>query len=429
MKRTLNKKLLVLSTYPIESPRSGGEKRVRALVDYYGGLFKSVKFVGVFANDQNTIFNKENDIILADQDILKRLTYQPYAGDIISGEAIYDNIYVRDTLAKVILDYEPDVIELEHPYPYIGLEPLLKRIERRPKIIYSSHNIEYSMKREIYKTLDVDPLEAKKMVKKIKNLEERLIKRADLVVTVSEDDAKIQRAIGAKNIVVAQNGISASTPTPKSIKHWQKYKKEHGIKKLAVFIASGHPPNWQGFTEMIGSDTNFLPSGHKIALVGGVADYFANSIPQKNSQFWKGIELIGRLDDSLLAGLIAESDLILLPITQGGGSNLKTAEAILSGKPIMATSYAFRSFEDYMNLSTLELADSKEEFKEGIRATLAAKHGKKYKKAEQKRSQQVQWKYVLASIGEVLPKAVRLTPFDYYDKTFGRLKRRILRGR
>jgi hypothetical protein len=56
----------------------------------------------------------------------------------------------------------------------------------------------------------------------------------------------------------------------------------------------------------------------------------------------------------------------LLPITQGEGSNLKTAEALLSGKPIVATSHSFRGYEEFQYLPHITIADDPREVKAAI---------------------------------------------------------------
>jgi hypothetical protein len=67
-----------------------------------------------------------------------------------------------------------------------------------------------------------------------------------------------------------------------------------------------------------------------------------------------------------LASLVSLATVMLLPITLGGGSNLKTAEALLSGNAIVSTSYALRSFEEFRDLPRLTVADTATEFRAAI---------------------------------------------------------------
>jgi hypothetical protein len=81
------------------------------------------------------------------------------------------------------------------------------------------------------------------------------------------------------------------------------------------------------------------------------------------------LALIGQVTDYALSCLIANAAGLLLPITFGGGSNLKTAEALVSGKRIVASPMAFRGFEDFASMPGLLFADNEADFGDAIRLT------------------------------------------------------------
>jgi hypothetical protein len=62
---------------------------------------------------------------------------------------------------------------------------------------------------------------------------------------------------------------------------------------------------------------------------------------------------------------------VLLPINYGGGSNVKTAEAISAGCKIVATPHAFRGFEAFKTGTNIALADTSEEFCSALDAALS----------------------------------------------------------
>jgi hypothetical protein len=66
--------------------------------------------------------------------------------------------------------------------------------------------------------------------------------------------------------------------------------------------------------------------------------------------------------------LIANAHALPLPIGYGGGSNVKTAEALAAGRPIVATGAAFRGFDEYRSLPSVTLADTPLAFEAAIRA-------------------------------------------------------------
>jgi hypothetical protein len=54
-----------------------------------------------------------------------------------------------------------------------------------------------------------------------------------------------------------------------------------------------------------------------------------------------------------------------------GGSNLKTAEALLADKPVVCTEYALRSFEEFSDNPNLNIAISSDDFVEKISKVLS----------------------------------------------------------
>jgi hypothetical protein len=331
----------------------------------------------------------------------------PYASELITGEAIDKDIHVRSAIAKLLMDYQPDIIQIEQGFAYLGLKPVLRDLGMKPKIIFSSQNVEYIMKKSIYRELGAPSKTIKSLVSKTRELESELCKTADLVIAVSEHDAKIQRAMGAKSVVVAPNGIDKITVPVAELKYWRSFKEINKIKKMITFVGSGHPPNWVGFIEMIGLDTTDLPSDSRLLIAGGVADYFNDSYQKsENQKFWRRVTTVGRLSDNRLGGLLRESDILILPITSGGGSNLKTAEAILSGKKVVGTHYAFRGFEKYKGLPNIYLADNKVEFKQSILKALESPYVKP-SASEAALAEHVEWRYCLMTLLPELKKLSR----------------------
>jgi hypothetical protein len=79
------------------------------------------------------------------------------------------------------------------------------------------------------------------------------------------------------------------------------------------------------------------------------------------------------VNDLTLECLLCNAAGILLPITYGGGSNLKTAEALISGLPIVGTTHAFRGFEEYKSLPAVTIEDDPTAFAVGIRRAFNSK--------------------------------------------------------
>ena len=67
--------------------------------------------------------------------------------------------------------------------------------------------------------------------------------------------------------------------------------------------------------------------------------------------------MLGLVDPVVLEALLTRAAVILLPKTRGGGSNLKTSEALLARRPVVATRLAFAGFEAWRDLPGVTIAD------------------------------------------------------------------------
>lgn len=400
--RPIAKKLLMVSNYPIYKPLHGGQKRASAIFNFYKQNFSEAKYVGVFHRGHYPDWD-EGDILLGQPDVIKKIDENLQETELIVGKAIDNDIHVRSHMAKLLMEYKPDIIHIEQPFIYLGLKILLAELSMSPAIIYGSQNIEYKLKKRIYKNQNKLPKNLEEIIEATKALEIQVSQESDLVIAVNATDAEFYHKIGSKKCIVVPNGVMATNPSAEAIDYWQKIKKDKNIKNVVTFVGSGHPPNWAGFLEMVGNETTFMPKGSKIFIAGGVSNYFRNQYhdSKKYADFWSGVELVGELSEDLLAGLLTVSDIFLLPIGPGGGSNLKTAEAILTNKKIVATTYAFNGFEAYKKLPNMYIASKQPEFKKAILHALTAKYVKP-KARHKKLSKRVQWYYCFIPLSKAL---------------------------
>jgi glycosyltransferase involved in cell wall biosynthesis len=148
-----------------------------------------------------------------------------------------------------------------------------------------------------------------------------------------------------------------------------------GIDRYVLFVASAHKPNAEGFLSLLGSRLGYLPLGTAIVIVGSLGHLLNLEITKRDplwaDYFGHRCFSWGQASDDTLASLIAGSAAIILPITLGEGTNLKTPEALLSGKPIIATSKAFRGFEGYANQTQVHIADAPVDFRDATSRVLS----------------------------------------------------------
>jgi glycosyltransferase involved in cell wall biosynthesis len=118
----------------------------------------------------------------------------------------------------------------------------------------------------------------------------------------------------------------------------------------------------------------FLPPDRKIVVVGSVA---APLLADERFRRWEGINrsrirFTGVIPGADLAALLALAQVIILPITAGGGSNVKTAEALHAGRHVVGTALAFRGFERFLALPGVYPHDDPAGFKQRLLEQLEA---------------------------------------------------------
>ncbi|MEJ0072819.1 MAG: glycosyltransferase [Candidatus Saccharibacteria bacterium] len=394
------KKILVLSTYPIKNPQHGGQKRTYAIVDAYRQHFAQVRHSAVFFRPFYA--EHEADDIPLGRDSEHKVMSSPLTGDVVCGEAIFEDGVVKRKMTSLLRSFAPDIIHIEQPFPYLGLKPLLKELQLSPRLVFGSQNIEAPMKREILEGAHVEEAQIRQAEKLITDLEAELSRASDLVVACTPSDLEAHKRMGAKHVVLAPNGVSRPHIDPQAVRYWQDKFQDMGVNRKILFVGSAHPPNWTGFLQMVGKGLGFLPYDARIIAAGSISDYFEREVNADapdidDATFWLRAFATGRLSEDRLAALITLGDVILLPITEGGGSNLKTAEAILADKKVVATSHALRSFEWFKDFPNVWVADTKPTFIRSIQAALDASHAAR--SAQQaKLAHQVEWQQCLKAM-------------------------------
>jgi hypothetical protein len=393
----INKRILVVATYPIKQPEHGGQKRLDAICKEYKKGFRDVRFTAVFYKGFYAAYGKYD--IHVGSSTEHKIQHSPYTGDITCGEAIYKDLKVRKRFTKMLLSYNPDIIHIEQPFPYLGLKPLLEELGMKPKIIFGSQNIEAPMKRQILEGLLLPESTIQKTERLISRLETNLTQESDLIIACTRNDEEAHKKMGARNIVLAPNGVAEVPGSEKARQYWIKKFEKIGIKNIVLFVGSAHPPNWTGFFDMVSKGLGFIPLDTRIVIAGSICDYFEQNIKEdslniENTTFWLRAFSAGRLSEEKLRALIALADVITLPITEGGGSNLKTAEAILADKKVVATDHALRSFEWFTDFPNVWVANNQKDFRESILKALRTSRQER-SQHQKKQATSVLWKNCL----------------------------------
>ena len=361
-------RVLHLITYPVEVPRHGGQARVANIVRTYEAAGIATRVVAVY---QPEIYGKgvvgPYDVAFP-SDSPHREPGLPLCTDIATGDFVVRDAQAWGTVSQTIATFKPDVIQLEQPW----LWPVVERLRAMDgcaafRVVYSSQNVEAPLKRGVHAGLPDEITEA--VVLRIANLEREVVRAADLTIAVTESDAAMYRAWGARRVVVASNGIAERTVDQARVRDWTaRLDGTH----FALFVGSAYPPNIHGFWEMFAPSLAFLAPDERVVVAGGIAGVLLDTPAYRS---WERINasrlmLVGQLSEADLAALIALASCIVLPITIGGGSNIKTAEAIFSRKPVVGTTLSFRGFDRALGLPHVYRTDVTSEFRRLVKAAL-----------------------------------------------------------
>lgn len=344
--------LLVLSTYPIRRPRHGGQLRSAALMVEYEKTFSKVVRTAVFNSSVYSAKEYGKADIPSPADLTQEIVRTPELEAWILGNSPVTSSQVREKLTHLIAKLKPEVIVFEQPFLYLGMKELLSTLKLDIPFIYSSHNVESKMMREIFTTQKLD-MRFQKELNQLEAAEKILSQKALGTVAVSEEDASVFRSWGAGDVLVQGNGASNIKSSRLKRLRVRRVMKKLGVSSYALFVGSSHRPNIEGFIELLGTRLGYLPQETMIFLAGDIARGLQPVVdkldPVWGKLMWARVFNWDRVSEKTLSALIEEASCILLPLTSGGGSNLKTAEALVAGKQIVATPTALRGFTEFVS--------------------------------------------------------------------------------
>lgn len=410
MKKKQKLTACVVTTYPIKHPRHGGQIRCSKLLKEYEQFFQNVIPVAV----PNPLVYNESRLgphdVLCSKETSEKINLNPSLEAWYLGESPFEDPLVKVHFIKLFEKLKPDVIILEQPYLYLGISKLCTEMGISPSFINSTQNIETSMMETILQsvpTWKVNKKEFEFRLSELSQLERELSQTAVGSIAVSEFDAQHLANLGSKNTLIASNGVEASSKRPSRSIRIERLLSEDHTQAYGLFVGSAHRPNVTGFIETLGSRLGFIPENAELFIAGGVGQELRNYLLEFDSKygefFWNRARDWGQVHQKTLESLISNAHCILLPITSGGGSNLKTAEAILSGRPIIATEHSFRGFEKFSQLPHVTVTNSPQRFKSAVSKYLSSPFVSTDRTNDEIRSQ-VTWEHSLSGVQPWLKK-------------------------
>lgn len=237
--------------------------------------------------------------------------------------------YLKE-LQKSLLSSE--VVIFEGPWQY----RLVKGQIQNKLIIYDAHNVE-----SVLRT-------GNEWEKYTFELEKELSERADLIITVSEEDKEQISSIYniSHNKILS---IPEGFETPRTA--WDNTSNE------VVFIGSAYGPNIEAANEII-KIAEKLPQ-YNFKIIGSVCSSLHRKKPQN-------VKCLGIIDNKKKELEICSSFLALNPVNIGSGRNLKMNDYISHGIPIITTEIGSRGFAEVLkrNFFIAEIDEFPEKIKE-----------------------------------------------------------------
>ena len=366
-------RILGLGTYPIQKPIHGGQRRVAAFKQFY----ERKRITYTYASIYNGAHYRAPDVGSHDRTLdtsKAELWLTHVIGDVLAGhQGATDPATLRhfSSLAEQIA---PDALQLEQPFMW----PLAKRLRqisgsRKPLLIYSSHNVEAPLKRAILASCGVSSEKRNKICSEIEDMEAEIAHEADLIICVAEADRKHYRRElrSSSPVIVVRNGVDraqncATQRAPDALSVFQD-------RPYLMTVGSPHIPNIEGLCHYVVNGGVFcVPPIPSLAICGGIATSIWNHSEYQRYRAAndRRVQFFPDVTDGELSAIKQGCHGVFLPIRSGGGTNLKTAEALALGKWVIATSTALRGFEEFLNADGVVIADILPDFRQAIRQVL-----------------------------------------------------------
>ncbi len=339
-------RLVVVSTFPLYPPTSGGQLRSFHL---YGELTSDFDVVVVSqTSSRGTASTTELRPGMVEHVVPRtreheraEVDYEVEVGipvtDIVAARLTALTPAYGRTLAAA-LDGAVGVL-LAHPF----LAPVVAGLGTGVPMIYDAHNCELALKAQVLPAVAA----TRGLLDEVRRAEALATEQSRLVLCVSDQDREaLERAyhVPPGRFVAAPNGTDLGTvhlvgPDERRRRRdrWLTAHARAGgapLRALAVFIGSWHEPNNAAAQEIVAvarelPDVGFLMVGSHVGALAGV--------PMPDN-----VLTVGVVPDRVKQVLLGIADVALAPLTTGSGTNLKVVEYLAAGLPVVSTPLGLR---------------------------------------------------------------------------------------
>ncbi len=361
-------RVLTLSTYSIAVPRHGGQQRLHHIVKAYRAAGHQTRSIGILGSSQ--LEHEAGFLPCPPVERMSKLISNPFLmEDWAIGQLAAKDDEFHQSLQNEIGEV-PDLIHVEQPWLFAFACRYARQLKpRTTKIVYASANVEHELKRRIVSGY-MGAAHAEECARVVLQCETEAAAKADLVVATSQSDLAWLKKHTSGEVVLAPNGVP---DRPRSMQGINEANSITLHAKTALYCASSHPPNTHGFYDIFGRGIGFLTPNERIVVAGSAGESIKDDPRFKRTPgLAQHFVDAGEVSEECLKGLLETCHAIVLPITQGGGTNLKTAEAIWAGRWVVATPVAMRGFESFSGERGLNVCSDPTLFRETTRKIMGS---------------------------------------------------------
>jgi len=311
------------------------------------------------------------DIVLASSSLPATISSDVVFADFHAARLAARDPQAVATMRLLIRRLNPDIIHFEHPWPWLLLREALPS-SHRIRLVYSSQNVEWRARQGLLRigmrnqTSD-DMLEATRL------LELESTTAADLVLSISDIEADEMQRMSGRDVIYLPP-VSDLTRHPVGPSRFAIEARVTSCRYCAL-MGSAYWPNVEGFFDLFPAGLGFLAQGEQIWVAGTLGRALQED--RRFRDFWSVNEMrfrdIGYLEVGEKGDFFTTAACVVVPVTFGGGAKMKTADAIASGLPVIATRHALEGYGPIVAPALgngVYVADTPAEFRAFIREAL-----------------------------------------------------------
>lgn len=313
-----DRKVLMIATQEIVNDLSDGGKRVS------NRNWKLLKDIFGLQNVTLVMYTNSNEY---SDDYIIRLPACKNKWDrgrnVLVGR-IFANKRSEEYVVEMIVKNRYDIVFFDRSL-FGTLVDKIKKTDCICKIWVFSHNLEIKYFKNKFKKY---PLISSLICNKVKKSESKTIQNADYLFVLTPRDIELNKQIYGKEAYKC-------IPTSFDDRYCETLEPSDDETKQLLFIGTMFGPNYDGIKWFVDNVMEKL-NEYTLTIVGKNFELKKDELQRKN------VIVVGTVDD--LEDYYYQNNIMVMPVFYGDGQKVKTAEAMMYGKTIIATDEALEGY-------------------------------------------------------------------------------------